>query len=681
MEGDMASCSPTNHRIKPKKPLDIWSTREKLCLASAVFKIGDQNWVSVSRTIKPYADPSRPPDWFHQRNCRFQYYDMMDQLEQPKRKRGAEKSDTEAPSLQIMRKMTIERSEQLKKEIIEMQQSFKHLKSELEAIKAGHWDDRIKDVWEEILEEMKRNEKQVKLEVKSEDVEDDLKGSDFFSLEPIPTDIDDSTQDSVDEIYGLPITNEDSSHVAKSQTICLAPIAPEVIPSTEITPKLPIASHLLSSLLKSDVKSATGLQKLKNEQEQVQLQTQLSSIQDTLKLELPLQPSAVKSPSIVSDVVVLDKKSEETLSFDLVTPSDENVISKSTEVSAEYEDPNSCQTDENSFVPIKEETVKSNIEIEDVTNFDQGKANTGEELLSNTVICVNNVEAEKDEITTKTIEPFVSETELLETSVKEESPSPTSSICSRVSETGSRRGRSRGRPRSNKTPQLLIKKNPMEEDKKEDGGGSDVDSDEDIRSDDPLTAQLTSINTVSVLSESFPNSPASLSICSDTEEEKSLKQWKKSIMLVWRAAATHKYANVFMNPVTDEIAPGYHSVVHRPMDLSTIKKNIENGVLRTTVEFQRDMMLMFTNAVMYNSFNHNVYKMAKEMYDDVMLHIEQYVNTQLMIQTTDAKNLRQSRRPDTSDKEEDTKKRRLSVDHLESIKIKKRKTRLDESTL
>lgn len=34
------------------------------------------------------------------------------------------------------------------------------------------------------------------------------------------------------------------------------------------------------------------------------------------------------------------------------------------------------------------------------------------------------------------------------------------------------------------------------------------------------------------------------------------------------------------------------------------------------------MMLMFTNAVMYNSSNHDVYKMAVEMYDDVMEHIE-----------------------------------------------------------
>ena len=60
----------------------------------------------------------------------------------------------------------------------------------------------------------------------------------------------------------------------------------------------------------------------------------------------------------------------------------------------------------------------------------------------------------------------------------------------------------------------------------------------------------------------------------------------------------------------------------RPMDLHAIKKNVENGLIRTTAEFQRDMMLMFTNAIMYNSSDHNVNRMAGEMYNDVMMHIE-----------------------------------------------------------
>ena len=42
------------------------------------------------------------------------------------------------------------------------------------------------------------------------------------------------------------------------------------------------------------------------------------------------------------------------------------------------------------------------------------------------------------------------------------------------------------------------------------------------------------------------------------------------------------------------------------MDLSLIKKKIETGVIRNDMEFQRDMLLMFQNAIMYNSSNHDV---------------------------------------------------------------------------
>lgn len=58
------------------------------------------------------------------------------------------------------------------------------------------------------------------------------------------------------------------------------------------------------------------------------------------------------------------------------------------------------------------------------------------------------------------------------------------------------------------------------------------------------------------------------------------------------------------------------------MDLQKIKRKIDNGEIRTTAEFQRDMMLMFTNAIMYNNSDHDVHKMAKNMYKDVMGHIE-----------------------------------------------------------
>lgn len=52
------------------------------------------------------------------------------------------------------------------------------------------------------------------------------------------------------------------------------------------------------------------------------------------------------------------------------------------------------------------------------------------------------------------------------------------------------------------------------------------------------------------------------------------------------------------------------------MDLSTIKKNIESGAIRSTVEFQRDISLMFFNSIIYNPTYHEVNRLAKEMYTE-----------------------------------------------------------------
>ena len=75
--------------------------------------------------------------------------------------------------------------------------------------------------------------------------------------------------------------------------------------------------------------------------------------------------------------------------------------------------------------------------------------------------------------------------------------------------------------------------------------------------------------------------------------------WKKSIILVWGQIAQHKNANLFAGAVSEAGAPEYrwcadHSmllvyrpdcfrdIVYRPMDLNSIKKNIESGHIKTT---------------------------------------------------------------------------------------------------
>ncbi|XP_003737289.1 bromodomain-containing protein 8 [Galendromus occidentalis] len=109
----------------------------------------------------------------------------------------------------------------------------------------------------------------------------------------------------------------------------------------------------------------------------------------------------------------------------------------------------------------------------------------------------------------------------------------------------------------------------------------------------------------------------------DVDRERDQKIWKKSALLVWRTAANHSNASVFLNPVPEDMAPGYDDIVFKPMDLATIRKNIENGVIKTSMELLRDMMLMFQNAIMYNSADHDVFHMAIEMQDDVVKQIEE----------------------------------------------------------
>ncbi|CAM4608000.1 unnamed protein product [Caretta caretta] len=58
------------------------------------------------------------------------------------------------------------------------------------------------------------------------------------------------------------------------------------------------------------------------------------------------------------------------------------------------------------------------------------------------------------------------------------------------------------------------------------------------------------------------------------------------------------------------------------MDLTNIKRRLSKGQIWTTAQFQQDLMLMFQNAVMYNSSDHHVHRMAVEMQRDVLEQLQ-----------------------------------------------------------
>lgn len=83
--------------------------------------------------------------------------------------------------------------------------------------------------------------------------------------------------------------------------------------------------------------------------------------------------------------------------------------------------------------------------------------------------------------------------------------------------------------------------------------------------------------------------------------------------MLFSQISSHRNGNIFHNPIKDSEAPDYHEIVKRPMDLKTIKAKIKDGTISNSLGFQRDVYLMFANAMMYNRPNSDIYTMTEEV--------------------------------------------------------------------
>ena len=91
------------------------------------------------------------------------------------------------------------------------------------------------------------------------------------------------------------------------------------------------------------------------------------------------------------------------------------------------------------------------------------------------------------------------------------------------------------------------------------------------------------------------------------------KRFQNMISMLHSQISQHRYGNIFHNPIKKSEAPDYHDIVKRPMDLKTIKSRVKDGLISNSLEFQRDIYLMFANAMMYNRPGSEIYNMAEEM--------------------------------------------------------------------
>ncbi|XP_031571190.1 bromodomain-containing protein 8-like isoform X2 [Actinia tenebrosa] len=841
------------HKSAVSQPQDEWTVREKLCLASSVLRSGDQNWVSVSRAIKPINETGRcgkirPPDFFSQKNCAILYSQMLEKVNTPKRKRTSETGAGETPGEQIVRKLTFERIEELKKSVKNDQLTYRKLKMHIEDIRNGKIDQQLPAIWEEIQARKRKMEEmqQMQSSTSGSSAGGDNSPSPFplggssgvlfpvspsllFGLKqgshvatpspqkgkqlriPKPTPRFQKYQQQLQQRHGqagqhtpssgspgeiggtgdptkgpgdLPRMGFDSEPL-KSEPMDIDPgaavqtVSVEMPPAPQetVTPKVgpgitspPVqVQHRRSSsgsisgnadslklLLAQPPKESTN-ESLPKKTESLP-KTGTDTVHPTLPTTQPKDidysmstaPTVQATPnkqltdgkSFLGQKSPMENHKVESIR-DRVTPAAPSITAPTLSKllsSTQSPSPNTTAllnnlSVSNSFIekPLSSKALDSNITISsDISGSGRGMISVGgkdeDSGVAVTTISVNpkvaisdtipspiamtpppmTPPAEKKEIIpeplVKIVEPAPPQTDkkdIEDITTKEETedisvtgggadhtlqpeikieivdtpqPSPRVTGRTRAPKPG-RPGRPRGRrsQRRSKSVTSTDNETEMEEEKEEDTKSETIEvesekasekdeEDEDMEStisekkdDSEEEEEQESIDdgysesgdrskeesyldrSSTVGSESVPASPASQTSQGDmdTESIQAQKTWKKSIMLVWRAAANHKYANVFLHAVTDDEAPGYHNIVFRPMDLTTIKKNIENGTIRTTSEFQRDMMLMFQNALMYNSSDHDVYRMAEEMRDDVMDQIQSYIATQLMVQSSD----------------------------------------------
>ncbi|XP_037077840.1 bromodomain-containing protein 8-like [Pollicipes pollicipes] len=145
--------------------------------------------------------------------------------------------------------------------------------------------------------------------------------------------------------------------------------------------------------------------------------------------------------------------------------------------------------------------------------------------------------------------------------------------------------------------------------------------------------------------ESVPNSPASAVLSGDdAEERRDYRIWKKSILILWREFTAHRHASMFARPITNDQATNYREIVKHPMDLAQMKRNVEAGTVNTTLQFQRDLMLMFCNAMMFNSSDHEVHRFAREMQAECVEKIQMLLLADK--QTSQRRETRESSRDD-----------------------------------
>nr|XP_026487094.1 bromodomain-containing protein 8-like [Vanessa tameamea] len=750
--------SSVQERLQLKRvPLDTWNVREQLCLASAVVRSGDQNWMSVSRALKTVGEPNRPPDWYSQKSCAAQYGALLEHVETPKRKKRNSEGGVETPQESILKQLTQQRILEIQSTLSEMNNQYEQLKNEIAEVRSqATSDDRVQELWSGIEAAKRARERECARRAAWLKERDERRARAERTWRPAqpppaPTTAPPSSPlltsllksspvvttpqhiphpatvvDSVSPSAGAPTLSllleqaQDSKNAAiehiKSQ---LVQIEHQLKASTQATaataaPAAPAAPALDIDDIEIKAEDVYAFRDIDiNIPPVAALHKGGGRVAEKpipkIELEAPAsEPEAIEEPAVeVKEEPVPEAK----IVDDAMTPDvmemveeqepqiqEENIPEpKETEVKVAFPEVKFptleikvIQLDEHKDSQVKEEVKEPEPEPE----IEPVAPETGTENMEEDEQEMSKVEEKiTDEpepvqeppatVAEEAVEPPPAEPQPEEEAAPdpqdiplppevqskedekeapeviqplEPQPEEPAKVPDEVAEETDKKEEEpvvEDAEKKEEVPEEDVEEKLIEDIKKEEDAEDSIplkdmirdelsqeevkreglEEDTHTETDDDTPMELSreeekdgkkkrdysrkkkSDSRTCSGSESAPESPSA----SDAERQHRL--WKKSVMLVYSRLCAHKYASLFLRPISDEEAPGYSVVVKRPMDLSTVRRNIDAGHVRTTAEFQRDVLLMLSNALLYNSSSHSVYAMAREMHEDAQCQL------------------------------------------------------------
>ncbi|XP_049884112.1 bromodomain-containing protein 8-like isoform X2 [Pectinophora gossypiella] len=727
--------SSIQERLQLKRvPLDTWNIREQLCLASAVVRSGDQNWMSVSRALKTVGEANRPADWYSQKSCAAQYGALLEHVETPKRKKRSSEGAVETPQESILKRLTQERIVEIQKTVAEMNQQYEQLKNEVtEARNPATSEERLREMWAEIESGKRARERESARRAAWLKEREERRARAERTWRPP------AHAPQAAPVAGAPAPPSSPllTSLLKSSPVVTTPQHiphPATVVET-ISPSAgaPTLSMLLEKPGGSPHEKHIAIEHIKSQLQQIEQQLKANTAAPALPapavdiddieikaedvyafrdidinippvtaIHKPNNPRPAEKPAFKKDdqevetpmetetdaeqvaedikeePVVAEAPSEEVIPMDV-----ENTTGQPPEPAAEP--PGAPQPEVRFPAPeikvpphhqkIKEELRESEVstpepekEIEEEVNVEDVPALAEEEIneqedtapepatndtpqpppsedhglmqqpmeLDPADIPLPDSDRQEQAEPPLPPEPEIAVQEIKVELVEEEKSE------SQQSETEESVEEMAGDVKRDDDAEDSI---PLKEMVREETEGKPEPQEPEVKEEQPMEPEETHTETDDDTpmelsreeekdgkkkrdysrkkkpdsrtcsgSESAAEASAPESPHSDAERQHRL--WKKSVMLVYSRLCAHKYASIFLRPITDEEAPGYSMVVKRPMDLTTIRRNIDSGAIRTTAEFQRDVLLMLNNALMYNSSSHSVYQMARDMFEE-----------------------------------------------------------------